>query len=162
MLQHASGHVRALDAPHSAGIHEVLETYFTNGWHLRDLRSERGVPLVLKGEKVVTDQDIVTPEEMQRLAFYNELLAAHEFKWFAAVCFWVGPELWRLSFQRMKREGPFETQDKRTLAQLSQRLAEVASLSTAVGRIALSSATNAMNAIRQPAIAIDRRGLSWM
>jgi DNA-binding CsgD family transcriptional regulator len=45
------------------------------------------------------------------------------------------------------------------LATLSDRLTEVASLSTAVGRIALSGAINALNAVRQPAIAIDRFGL---
>jgi DNA-binding CsgD family transcriptional regulator len=152
------GPVRTPDVPHSAGIDELVEAFFANGWHLRDLRAERSLPLVLKGEKVITDQDIVTPEEMKRLAFYNELLTPLGFEWFAWVCFWVGSDLWGLSFQRTKREGPFETEDKRTLALLSQRLAEVASLSTAVGRIALSSAANAMDAIRQPAIAIDRLG----
>jgi DNA-binding CsgD family transcriptional regulator len=153
------GRAHTPDVPHSPGIDELTKAYFADGWHLRDLRAERGVPLVRHGRQVVTDQDILTPEEMKRLAFYNELLAPLGFNWFAWACFWVGSELWGLSFQRTKREGPFETEDKRTLAQLSQQLTEVASLSTAVGHIALSSATNAMNAIRQPAIAIDRQGL---
>jgi DNA-binding CsgD family transcriptional regulator len=153
------GLVRTPDVPFSAGIHELTETYFANGWHLRDLRAQRGVPLVLKGKNVVTDQDIVTPEEMQRLAFYNDLLAPHGFKWFAWVCFRVGSEVWGLSFQRTRSEGPFEANEKRVLGQLSQRLTEVALLSTAVGRIALLSVSNAMNAFRQPAIAIDRFGL---
>jgi DNA-binding CsgD family transcriptional regulator len=152
------GRVHTPDVPHSEGVHELVEAYFANGWHLRDLRAERGIPLVLKGKQVVTDQDIVTLEEMRRFTFYNELLTSHGFEWFAWACFWVGSELWGLSFQRTKREGPFETEDKRTLAQLSQRLTEVASLSAAVGHIALSSATNAMNAVRQPAIAVDRLG----
>jgi DNA-binding CsgD family transcriptional regulator len=123
-----------------------------------DVRALRSTPLVLKGEKVVTDQDIVTPEEMRRLAYYNELMAPHGFRWFAAVGFWAGTALWALSIQRKAREGPFETNDKPALAQLSQLLTEVASLSTAVGRISLSSATDALNAVRQPAIAIDRFG----
>jgi DNA-binding CsgD family transcriptional regulator len=38
-------------------------------------------------------------------------------------------------------------------------MTEAASLSTAVGRIALSSAVDAMNAVRQPAVAVDRMGV---
>jgi hypothetical protein len=54
--------------------------------------------------------------------------------------------------------GPFEAEYKRLLAPLSRRLTEVASLSDAVGRISLSSVTNALNAFSQPAVAIDRLG----
>jgi DNA-binding CsgD family transcriptional regulator len=150
--------VRTPDIPHSAGVDDLFKAYFAGGWNAADLRADRGVPLVLKGEKVLTDQDIVTPEEMRRLAYYNELLAPHGFQWFVAVGFWAGPALWALSIQRTAREGPFDAHVKPVLGLLSQRLTEVASLSTAVGRIALSSATNALNAVRQPAIAIDRFG----
>jgi DNA-binding CsgD family transcriptional regulator len=38
-------------------------------------------------------------------------------------------------------------------------LTEVATLASALGRSALSGATNALNAVRQPAVAIDRSGL---
>lgn len=152
------GNGRMPDVPRSAGLDELVKTYFENGWHLRDLRTERGRPLLLKGDKVITDQDIITAQEMRRFAFYNEFLARQGFKWFAAVSFWVDSELWLLSIQRTMREGPFEAIDKCTLSQLSRPLANVASLSTAVGRIALSSVTNALNLVCQPAIAIDRFG----
>jgi DNA-binding CsgD family transcriptional regulator/PAS domain-containing protein len=152
------GDVRTPDIPRSAGVGEVFDAYFAHGWHALDLRADRGVPLVLKGEKVLTDQDIVTPEEMRRFAYYNELLAPHRFQWFAAVCFWAGPALWAISIQRTAHEGPFEASDKRVLAHLSQPLTEIASLATAVARISLSSAANALNAVRQPAIAVDRLG----
>jgi hypothetical protein len=58
----------------------------------------------------------------------------------------------RVGCHRTPQQGPFETNDKRVLEHLSQPLTEIASLSTAVGRIALSSATNALTAVRQPAI----------
>jgi DNA-binding CsgD family transcriptional regulator len=48
--------------------------------------------------------------------------------------------------------------DRPTLAGLSQRLTEVASLSAAVGRMVLSGAIDALDAVRQPAVAIDRFG----
>src|SRR5262249_16777307 len=69
-----------------------------------------------------------------------------------------GPAPWALSIQRTPKEGPFEAGEKPALIRLSQRLTEVASLSAAVGRIALSSAIDALNAVRQPAVAIDRLG----
>jgi DNA-binding CsgD family transcriptional regulator/PAS domain-containing protein len=150
--------VRTFDIPHSAGLSEMLNAYFGNEWHTRDLRVDRGFPLIQKGEKVVTDQDIVTPEEVERLPFYNELHAPHGLRWFAGIGFRAGPALWAIGIHRSPQQGPFEANDKRVLAHLSQQFTEVASLSTAVGRIALLSATNALNAVRQAAIAIDRLG----
>jgi DNA-binding CsgD family transcriptional regulator/PAS domain-containing protein len=148
---------RTRDIPRSAGINEMINAYFGNGWHTRDLRADRGFTLIQKGEMVVTDQDIVTPDEMQRSFYYNELVAPYGLRWFAGVPIWAGPALW-VSIQRTPRQGSFEANDKRVLAHLSQPLTEIATLSTAVGRIALSSATNALNAVRQPAVAIDRLG----
>ncbi len=55
-----------MDIPRSAGINEMINAYFGDEWHTRDLRADRGFQLVLKGQMVVTDQDIVTPDEMQR------------------------------------------------------------------------------------------------
>lgn len=150
--------VRTSDIPRSHGLDEIVRAYFANRWHVADIRAERGVRVALKGETVLIDQHVVTPEEMNRLAFYTELLAPYGFSWFAAIRFWAGPAPWGLTIQRTTKEGPFEVNDKRTLSQLSQRLTEVATLSAAVGRIALSSAINALNAVRQPAIAIDRLG----
>jgi DNA-binding CsgD family transcriptional regulator len=149
---------RTRDIPRSAGINEMINAYFGDEWHTRDLRADRGFRLILKGQMVVTDQDIVTPDEMQRSFYYNELVAPYGLRWFAGVPIWAGPALWAISIQRTPQQGSFESNDKRVLAHLSQPLTEIASLSTAVGRIALSSATNALNAVRQPAIAIDRLG----
>ena len=150
--------LRTSDIPHSPGLSEMLNAYFGNEWHTRDLRANRSFPLILKGEIVITDHDIVTLDEMERSPFYNELHAPHGLRWFAGIGFRVGHALWGMSIQRSPQQGPFEANDKRLLVHLSQRLTEVATLSTAVGRIALSSATNALNAVRQPAIAIDRFG----
>jgi hypothetical protein len=60
--------------------------------------------------------------------------------------------------QRTLREGPFKSEHKCVLDKLSQPLTEVAMLSAAVGRTALTGATSAFQSVRLPAIAIDRRG----
>lgn len=151
--------VRTPDIPRSAAVDEGFSAYFAHGWHVSDVRAERGVPLLMAGHRVVTDQDIVTPEEIERLPFYNELLAPHGLFWFAAVAFRAGPALWAMSIQRSRKEGPFEAGDKVALARLSQRLTEVATLSSAVGRQVLWGAIDALNTVAQPAVAIDRFGV---
>jgi DNA-binding CsgD family transcriptional regulator/PAS domain-containing protein len=150
--------VRTSDIPRSAGAGEVISSYFANGWQTQDVRAERGVPLLLRGQKVVTDQDIVTPQEMGRLGLYTEVLAPFGFQWFAAIGFWSGSALWGLTIQRRTQEGPFGNEDKRALAQLSQRLTEVATLSAAVGRAVISGVTNALHKMQQPVLALDRLG----
>jgi DNA-binding CsgD family transcriptional regulator len=150
--------VRTSDIPRSAGVDDGFKTYFAEGWHTKDIRAERGVPLARAGRIIITDQDLFTPDEMRRLPLYTDLLARHGLQWFAAVTFQAGQAPWALSIQRTPREGPFEASERPPLIRLSQRLTEVASLSAAVGRIALSSAIDALNAVRQPAVAIDRLG----
>jgi DNA-binding CsgD family transcriptional regulator/PAS domain-containing protein len=143
--------------PRTASIEHGIQRYFKDGWHQRDLRA-RGVALLQQGRKVIADQDVFTPEEMRRAPYFNELIYKSGLKWWAAVGFLAGSSSWVLAIQRSAEEGPFEAAEKRLLVPLSQRLTEVASLSTAVGRIALTSAMNVLNAVCQPAITIDRLG----
>ena len=150
--------IRTSDIPRSPGADEVISNYFKNGWYAHDVRAERGVPLLLGGEKVVTDQDIVTPEEIRTLGFYAENLAPFGFRWFAGVGFRSGSALWALAIQRTIKEGPFQDDDKRALSCLADTLTETATLSKAVGRVAIAGATNALDLVRQPALAIDRFG----
>lgn len=149
---------RTANVPRSAGVEEMIRHYFAAGWHTRDLRAERGVPLLMRGEKVVTDEDIVTPEETRRSSYYAEAVAPFGFQWFAALGFAAGPALWAMVIQRTPRQGQFDRDDKRVLATIVQRLTETATLSRAVGKAVLSSATNALGLVKQPALVLDRMG----
>jgi DNA-binding CsgD family transcriptional regulator len=150
--------VRTPDVPHTAGVAEVLQAYFGANWHLRDIRA-RAAPLLVKGQKrVITDHDSVTLDEMRNGEYYNELLRPFGMRWFAAVGFWAGAAPWALSIHRNAREGPFEEADRRILEQLSPKLSEAATLSTAVGRVVLSGVGNALDLCGQPAMALDRMG----
>ena len=151
--------VRTSDVPHSPGVDEGYRSYFASGWNLRDIYAQRGVPLLLSGQKkVITEQDVLTPEELRRSEMYNELLVPHGLEWWAGVGFWADSALWGLSIQRSSQIGPFDAIEKRALAQLSQRLTETATLSKAVGQSVLLSVTNALGLIRQPALALDGMG----
>jgi DNA-binding CsgD family transcriptional regulator len=150
--------VRTPDVPRTASADGLFKNYFGQHWHTRDIRAERGMPLMYAGARVVTDQMFLTADEMRLSVFYNEALLPFGFRWFAGVRLRAGTAPWVLTLQRTAAEGPFEASEARLLASLSDRLTEVATLSTAVGRIALRSATNALNLVRQPAVAIDRFG----
>src|SRR5579864_3277449 len=151
--------VRTPDVPCTPDVGDYFRrSYFAEGWHARDVRAERGVPLLLKGAQVITDQDIVTPDEMQRVGLYAESLVPNGLKWFAAIGFWSGPALWGLTIQRTDEQGAFDEHDKRALGSIAQRLTETATLSWAVGRLALSGMTSALELVWQPALALDRLG----
>jgi len=150
--------VRTPDIPATAGVAEGFNSYFANGWHNRDVRAERAVPLLLGGVTVISDQDILTPNEMRRSAFYQEHLPGVGLRWFAVVGFQAGTALWGLSIQRTAAEGPFQLEDTRALGELANRLTEVATLSKAVGGAVLAGMTNALNLVKQPALALDRMG----
>jgi DNA-binding CsgD family transcriptional regulator len=150
--------VRTADVPHTASIAALADEYFKRGWHARDVRAEAGLPLLLRGERVVIDQDVLTPEQRARHVFYSEWLIPRRFGWFAAVGFRAGAARWVLSMQRTQDEGPFTAEDKRALAHLSPRLTEAATLAMAVRRSVLSGMIGALDLVQQPAIALDRLG----
>jgi DNA-binding CsgD family transcriptional regulator/PAS domain-containing protein len=151
--------VRTPDIPRTADVDEVFGLYFREGWHTRDIRAERGVPLLLDGQRVVIDQDILTTDEIRRSDYYQELLAPRGLGWWAVIGFRAGSAHWGLSIQRSLQQGPFAEEDRRILAQIADRLTETATLSTAMGRIVLSGMTNALGLLNQPALALDRNGL---
>ena len=149
--------VRTPDVPRTAAFNECISNYFAQGWHTHDLRV-RGVPLLLTGAPVITDQDFVTPEEMRSHPYYQDILRPYGFEWFAGVGFRADAALWVLCLQRTPREGPFEHDAKQMLGELSQRLTEAATLSTAVGRLAIAGMSDALDAVSHAALAVDRGG----
>ena len=150
--------VRTPDVPMTESAREYFKAYFETNLHENDIRAVRAVPLLLAGRQVVSDQDIFTSEaEMMRDPLYAHL-DSFGMRWFAAVGFFAGSALWGFSIQRTIGEGAFDESEKAALAGLSQRLTETATLSTSVGRVALSNVTNALAFIKRPAIALDRLG----
>ncbi len=155
MLQ---GDVRTPDVPMTDSLKDLLTVYFRDGWHTRDIRAARGVPMLLAGSPVVVDQDLLTPEEIRSAPLYNEVTRPLGFQWFAGLGFRAGSAMWGCSIQRTIQEGPFEDRDKRLIGLLSPHLTEVATLATTIGRTALAAATDTLHSIRQAAVAIDRLG----
>lgn len=150
--------VRTEDIPRTEAVSEFFDNYFHHKLHVADVRAARGVPLLQAGADVVTDADLFRSEaEMLRDPLYANL-AGYGLKWFAAIGFKAGPALWGLTIQRTPKQGMFERDEVNALSQLSRSLTEAATLSTAVGRAAILSVTNALDLVQRPALAIDRHG----
>ncbi|WIW47859.1 helix-turn-helix transcriptional regulator [Bradyrhizobium sp. 62B] len=149
--------IRTPDVPRTESIDEGTKFYFRNNWHLRDPRA-RAFPRMMAGE-VVTDLDVMTPEQIRADPMYNEVLFPFGYRWFAGIGFWADSAAWALTLQRTGREGTFEARDKQLLAQLAPRLTETATLATAVGRAALTSMTDVLDRVRQPALVLNREGM---
>jgi DNA-binding CsgD family transcriptional regulator len=149
--------VRTADVPRTAGVADAIDFYFKEGWHQRDLRA-RGIPLLLQGRKVFTDEDITTPEEMRRLPYYNDCIFRSGLHGFAGLGFYAQSKLWVVALQRTAGEGPFERSDLQALAGLADHLTATATLSAIVGRSTLSAATDVLGLIHQGAVVLDRMG----
>src|SRR5262245_15505459 len=151
--------IRTPEVPKTASIDEFLKGYFDNNLHISDVRARRGVPLLLSGKSIVTDQSLFGSEqEMSRDPLYAHA-AKWGLHWWAGVGFYSGSALWALALQRTSRDGPFGRLEVQALASLPERLTETATLSKAVGRQVLSTSINALDLIRQPAIALSQQGL---
>lgn len=150
--------VRTEDIPRTVSVAEYFDNYFENKFHVADIRAARGVPLLQTKTDVVTDTDLFRSEaEMIRDPLYANL-AEYGLRWFAAIGFRAGPALWGLTIQRTPQEGMFDPGEVAVLSQLSRRLTEAATLSTAIGRATITSITNALDLIQRPALAVDRLG----
>lgn len=151
--------IRTEDIPRTASITEYFDkTYFPNNHHLTDIRAARGVPRLLTGADVITDADLFESEtEMLRDPLYASL-GEFGLKWFAAVGFRAGSALWGLTIQRSPKQGMFDADEVKALSRLSARLTEAATLSTIVGRTAISGIANALELIQIAAIAVGRFG----
>ena len=150
--------VRPADVLYTASLNELAQAYVRDGWHLNDARVARYLPRLIKGERVITDLDLFTSEEVRREPYYTEFLIPNGFRWLGVVAFRAGSALWRLSLQRTPNEGIFAPESKPVLAQLSRRLSDAATLSKAVSRAALTGCTNALDLVQLPALAINRLG----
>jgi DNA-binding CsgD family transcriptional regulator len=151
--------IRTEDIPRTDSISDYFtRTYFPSNLHLTDIRAARGVPLMLAGTDVITDADLFESEtEMLRDPLYATL-GEVGLKWFAGVGFRAGPHLWALTIQRSPQEGMFDPDEVKALARMSARLTEAATLSTVVGRSAITGVTNALELIQIAAIAVGRFG----
>jgi DNA-binding CsgD family transcriptional regulator len=107
---------------------------------------------------VTTDLDFITPEEIARHPYYQELHAAHGFRWFAGVLVASGDDQWGLAIQRTIEQGPFSPHEVRRLAALSKKLGSAAALARSLAFARAEAALDAFQVSGSAVVLLDRSG----
>jgi DNA-binding CsgD family transcriptional regulator len=147
---------RLPNVPHSRSMERSFETYLRDGWIARDQRYRVWPAVAQRG--VATDLDYTTHEAIARDPYYQEFLAPHGLRWFAAVPLACDEEVWILSLQRTIAQGPFSTAEQHRLAGLSRSLSGVAALAHALGRARTEAALSAFEVSGTAVVLVDRLG----
>lgn len=144
------------NVPSTESMVPSLDTYFRDGWHLRDERAN-GIRTLLR-TGVSDDFDAIDVDHMKRHPYYQEFLAPHGLRWFAAVRILCGEDLWVLSIQRSCKQEPFAPDEKRRLAKLSETLPSSVAIARAIGSASSLNALDAFEFNDAAAVLIDRYG----
>lgn len=144
------------DVPFTDEMSGSADAYFRNGWHLQDERY-RGIDLMMK-HGVVDDLDILDADQIKVHRYYQEFLAPHDLRWFAGVRVASGDDLWCLSIQRTIAQGPFSSEEKRQLGQLSNSLSSSAALARTLSSATAQGALEAFEISGTAALLINGRG----
>ena len=147
------------DVPWSPSLSRAREVYYDEGWNTRDLRAMRSVAAVRRGLTVLTDEDLVSRDEVERQPYYTSFLASHRMPEFAAVVFRSSPsDYCGLVIQRTASQGAFVGRDKQALALLEPRLTAAAELARLLATASLRSTLTVLNRLTRPALALGQAG----
>lgn len=142
--------------PHSRSLDGTFDKYVRDGWIDRDLRYRGRATMEKRG--VTSEFDFTTTDEIKRHPYYQEFLAPHGLRWYAAVKMASGDDLWCVSIQRSIAQGPFSAAALRKLAILSNHLSASAALASALGFARGEGVLSAYEASQSAAVLIDRHG----
>jgi DNA-binding CsgD family transcriptional regulator len=144
------------NVPFTEPMGKSVDTYFRQGWYLRDER-HRGISIMMQ-RGVTDDLDISNADRIKRHPYYQEFLAPLGLCWFAGVRIVCGEDLWCLSLQRTIEQGPFSEAEKRQLAQLSNHLSASAALARAMGCATTNGALDAFEVSGTAVVLMNRAG----
>lgn len=143
--------------PVSPDLVPLMHRYYGEGWNTRDIRF-RGTDIAVR-DGAVTDQNILTSDEIRSSPYYQDLLRPEGCLWFCSLPFRVANGLWFLTVQRTIGQRPFERDDVARLKALKHPLEAAAALSHALSFARVSGMADAFERIAMPALVLDERGL---
>lgn len=112
--------VHLLECTENLSVAGNLQSWAAH-WHEQDLWVERSAAFGVS--RIVTDQDLVTPEEQQKVGFYQEWLSTLDIHHMVGVVFPAGDEmLGVLGVHRPKQAGAYTDDDRRKVAFLLPHL----------------------------------------
>jgi PAS domain-containing protein len=146
---------RAPGFPASEPMQEVLNAYFSEGWHLNDFR-ERGVAHMLKHGSAL-EQDFATEDDIQRNSYYR-FLAKYNMRWSLILKFYAGDDPICFVTQRFIQSGPFEREEERLLRRIQNRLTLSGSVFRAISDAKIDGVADAFDHMDLACVFFDRQG----
>lgn len=138
-------------------VAESFDLYHRDGWSARDLRALRGLPRLLQAG-ILVDQDFITPAQMAREPFYEELLRPVGLRWFAGVVVRADGDTWCLALQRTIGQGPFTPAEQAAIARLGRPLSRAATLARQMGDVSSGDLLAVLDGKGIAALMLDRWG----
>lgn len=142
----------------SEGLDEMVNAFFAGGWHGQNIRISRAIAL-RSAKPVVTQQDLFTAEELDKLPFNAEFINPQGFRWTAGCL--LGGDLHTPNVFSLERKAVHDTFQAAELAAMTalfphlRHTVEVASRLMAQRDQGMLDAFEAMSC---PAILIDSFG----
>lgn len=145
--------------PHSPGMHDVLDQFFSENWHAQDLRTN-----LARSKRCVSgffsDHDILSSDEMARSEYYRGFARNAGVPWFSAAMLTadVDDDFVAISLQRTDAEGAFK---KRELAALNALLPQLRNAAAFAKKLALmrgEAIVQGLEMAAEPSMLLDDKG----
>ncbi|WP_366556004.1 helix-turn-helix transcriptional regulator [Aquibaculum sediminis] len=147
-----------INLPSTPGMEDFLQAFVRDGWYERDIRAERGWPLVDRGQPVVLEQDIIRPDEHEKHPLYQDLYRRHGMLWWAGITFRTHEQQYVLSLSRSERQEAFSEQERQLFLQLTGHLAQSVTLAEKLCTAAGRGGLEVLDALGNGGILVDARG----
>ena len=107
---------------------------------------------------IAVDQDIVAVGAMERIPFYTDFLGPLGLWWFGGIPFRAGEEIFVLTIQRSRLEGPVTEEEQTTLRRLGCGLTQSATVAARIAMARVNGMLDGLEALKHPAVLIDGDG----
>lgn len=141
---------------HSEAMDRFMSDFVADTWHLRNDRVKRGLPLLRRGQSIVTEEMLFSREEYAREPMHMELLRPHGLGHFAGLKFAsaVGADI-LLAIERSGSAEPFAKSEIELLTQIQPHIERAGQLALAVGLTHGQGVLDAFALLDRPALLLD-------
>jgi len=162
VIMHLSGESRTPWAVNSEGLDESIPKYFRDGWHLQNEPLRRSNLAFRRGEQIVTEGTLFTPEEWTRDPMVADFLRPHGLGWFAGMKVVASPEMdISLSLNRGFKNEPFSRREVEHLVRALPHIRRASQFAAARSTAHADGVLDGFSLLHLPAMLLDQRGLVY-
>jgi DNA-binding CsgD family transcriptional regulator len=145
-------------APASRTIADVFAAFLAGGWHRKDLRGDRAWPRFDRGDPILVDEDLVTPEERANHPYFQEFFKAYDLPWAGCLGLRTTGSLWCIGLLRPGRDGPFRREELAMHLEVGVHVARALTLAGTMRRALEQRSFEIVDAMGLAAIMLDTSG----